>query len=59
MEFVDNTGKPPTASDLQEALDVVRKFRIQGPLTVPPELYVQLANINRLLDYMKLRVDLL
>lgn len=55
MESHDLTGAPPTAQDLQDALDIVRKFRIAGVLTLPPELYVQLGNINRLLDYMKLR----
>jgi len=48
-EFIDNTGKPVSASDIREALDVINKYLIIGMTKLPPELAVQLPNISRCL----------
>lgn len=49
LNFDDQTGKLPTVSDADEAVQAVRVAMLQHIMKLPPDLAVQLANIHRLL----------
>jgi hypothetical protein len=50
----DLTGKPVTASDVDEAIAVVTKMAKTHLTQLPPELAVQLMNIRRCLLELRL-----
>jgi hypothetical protein len=49
MNFVDNTGKPVSRRDIEDAIGAVRTAMAKHFVTLPPELAVQLPNIHRCL----------
>ena len=54
IDSEDMTGKPPTLEEVQGALAVVQKFRVNMTWGMQnPELYVQMGNIARCLELAK------
>lgn len=49
MQDVDLSGQDASKEDVQEARAIVRKYVVMGLLKLPPELAVQLPNIDRCL----------
>jgi hypothetical protein len=53
LNMVDMTGKPRSDRDLEEALQVVKKFLVKGFLSLPPELALQLTSIHAFLKELQ------
>ncbi len=57
MEFIDQTGQPPSVEDIDRAIAAVSNALVRDIVKLPPQLAVELPNTLRCLKELKRRVQ--